>query len=115
MIRREQLEQDLEPVLQRSVKFAIGDKVLKRGKILIYQFKDFHIKFTILNNKGETKYYELPYPFAIEKYDNHVVLDYTLDTLSCGNTMLLYKLKVINRHKKNKLYNSRVEIIDDID
>jgi len=110
MINTERLEKSLSHLLQRDVKFEVNNKVLRRGKLILFRVKDFYITFTLINSKGETKYYDLPYPYKVITTDNSADLDYTLDSLSCGNKMLLYRLKVLNRVKKNKLYDSVLKI-----
>ena len=116
MIRKDSVEKQLECLLQRNIKFVVNEKVLKRGKLLMYRVKDFYIKFVIINNKNEQKYYEIPYPFAIHNVENNdVVFDYTFDTLADTNKMLGYRLRVISRKKKNKLYDAKMLITNDVD
>ena len=112
MINTEKLEKSISHLLQRSVQFKVGDKILRKGKLIIFKVKDFYITFTIINDRGETKYYDLPYPFSVNVTDTGAELDYTLDSLSNGNKMLLYRLKVLNRVKKNKLYDNILSITE---
>lgn len=115
MIHKEHIERQLQHLLQRKLKFTVNGKVLRRGRLIIYRIKDFYITFTLINSRGEKKHYELPYPFAIRNSANKTELDYTLECLSAGNKTLFYKLKVLTKKKKNKLYDSILNIIDDVD
>ena len=47
MIRKDSVEKQLECLLQRNIKFVVNEKVLKRGKLLMYRVKDFYIKFVL--------------------------------------------------------------------
>jgi|GEM_PF-2238027 len=114
MINTEKLEKKLEHLLQREVRFEVNGKVLRRGKLQIYQVKDFYINFTIINDRGDIKKYDVPYPFAINITEDSAFLSYTLEHLACGNKMLHHRLKCVNKIKKNKLYNSILKIIPDI-
>jgi hypothetical protein len=113
MINKESIEKKISNLLQRNVKFIINNKVIRSGKLLIFNIKDFYASFTIVS-ENDTKVYELPYPFSVNIEENRVEFDYTLDTLAGNNTMLLYKLKVLNRVKKNKMFNNKVVIQFDI-
>jgi hypothetical protein len=113
MINRDKLERELEHLLQRKVKFTINDKITRRGKLLIYQVKDFYITFTLITASGDKKTYDLPYPFKVTTTLDGAIFDYTLNTLSQGNSMMLNRLKVLTRVKKNKIYDSKVHITQD--
>jgi hypothetical protein len=110
MINTEKLERSIAHLLQRNIQFSVGEKILRKGKLVIFKVKDFYITFTIINDKGETKYYDLPYPFVVRASDTGAEFDYTLDSLAKGNKMLYYRLKVLNRVKKNKLYDNVLNI-----
>jgi len=115
MINKEAIERKIFNLLQRNVKFIINNKVIRSGKLIIFNIKDFYTTFTISGGVGrDNKVYELPYPFAVNILENGIEFDYTLDTLSKGNKMLFYKLKVLNRIKKNKIFNNKVIIQYDI-
>ena len=54
-------------ILQNDVRFVLNDnKVLRRGKLLLYNTKDFFITFTIDSHKKTRKTYDVYYPFSIE-------------------------------------------------
>ena len=114
MIKKEVIERQLNSQLQRKLKFTVNNKVIKRGKLLLFIIKDFYLNFVLVNDKGERKYYEVPYPYSVQETpEGNVVLDYTLDTLSQNNKMLFYRLKVVNRIKKSKLYDSKLIVEGD--
>lgn len=114
MINKETIEKKISDLLQRDISFIVNNKVVRRGKLLLFGVKDFYTSFTISTGRGESKVYELPYPFTINPLNNGIEFDYTLDSLSKGNKMLLYRLKVLNRVKKNKIFDNKVRIEYDI-
>jgi hypothetical protein len=115
MINREAIEKKISHLLQRNVKFIINNKVVRSGRLVIFNIKDFYTTFTISGgNNRESKVYELPYPFSVNILEDGIEFDYTLETLSKGNKMLMYKLKVLNRIKKNKMFDNKVKIQYDI-
>lgn len=109
MISRDLVERKMSNLLQRDIKFILNSKVIRTGKLLIFNVKDFYACFT-LSYGSDKKIYELPFPFAINIHNDGVEFDYTLDTLSGGNTALLYRLKVLTKVKKNKLFNNKLKI-----
>jgi hypothetical protein len=105
------LEQTLNYFLQRDITFTIDDKVVKRGKLILCNIKDFYITFYLKHNDDQ-KRYELPYPFALENTNRRVTMDYTLESVAGNNTDLLYKLQSLSRKKNTKIFNSKVVIAE---
>lgn len=110
MIGKELIEKKISDLLQREIKFIINGKVVRSGRLVIFNLKDFYASFILINNKGDKKIYEVPYPFSVNQTDDGVEFDYSLDTLSNGNKMLYYKIKLLNKVKKNKLYDNKMII-----
>jgi len=113
LLLSEYVESQCIPLLQCNVKFTCLGKTLRHGKLLLVAQRSHYISFTITNQHGEPKQYELPYPF--EMYfchdNNYLVLDYTLDTLCCDNTetfKILHSLE--NTDKKHRLYDKIIYV-----
>lgn len=105
------IEQTLNYFLQREITFSIDDKVVKRGKLILCNIKDFYITFYLKHNDDQ-KRYELPYPYAIEATSKGVVMDYTMESLAGSNLDLLFRLKSLNKKKNTKIFNSKVTITE---
>ena len=61
----ELIQTNLNDFLLRDIIFFIkNDRVVKRGKLILFKFKEFHFVFTIENDKKENKTYEIPHPFS---------------------------------------------------
>ena len=103
------VEENLKQFLQRNIRIQIGEKVLREGRLILFNLKDYHLVFTI-KIKGRNKNYELPYPFVnILKNENCLVFDYQLKHLHNNDPMLL-KHKIFTPSKKSKLWNNIVTI-----
>lgn len=103
------LEDTFKYFLQREIIFSIENKVIKRGKLILCNIKDFYITF-YLRYQNEQKKYELPYPFKITRENNKLLLNYELRTLAHNNDDLLFKLQSLNKKKNTKIFNSVVTI-----
>jgi N-glycosylase/DNA lyase len=84
MLLNEHIESFVIPLLQHNVQFICNNKVIKKGKLLLFAMKSFYLTFTITNDKGEPKTFEIPYPFKIDTIGDSInlTLDYEL-ILSC--------------------------------
>ena len=102
-----EIESNLSHFLLRDVVFLLENgKTLKKGKLVLFKFKEFHFVFTIKNHKNETRVYEIPYPFSWKRYDNSLKFSYSLEDLTGTNRDLYYKIRVLNNDTKDKFYDS---------
>ena len=95
----------LNELLQRDVVFYIKQKVLRKGKLLLYNQADYYIKFNILTNKNILKTFEIPYPFSIYKRHNNICLSYLLTDLFCEK-----HTDFVEYDTSNKFYDTRLTI-----
>jgi hypothetical protein len=115
MLNQIDLELDcIKNYLQKQVTFCVGQKTVRRGKLLLYNVSDYYIKFTIKTNKDIQKTYEVPFPFQVYDNINYLILSYKIDDLCAGNSN---RVNFINDHFTditNKLYDKRliISIID---
>ena len=102
----------LQNFLQSRVIIKCDTKVLKTGKLTLFNIKQYFIKFYIETDKKESKVLELPYPFLID-YSNEGIcsLNYKLSSL-CNNTQpVISKLKTCRTNASHKIYDNIVSII----
>ena len=93
MMLSEHMEQTFMPFLQRNVQFVVDKKIIKKGKQLLFSMKAFYLSFTITNDKGIPKTYEIPYPFKIStKDDDTLILNYEISTLAKENAYATVKI-----------------------
>lgn len=102
------IEEKIKPFLQKDVAIFTEDgKTIKQGKLLIFKFKEFYLNFSIKTGNS-IKVIELPYPFNIQQYNDHLKLSYNIADFSAKNEELQFKLLLFKPEKNNKLYNSTV-------
>lgn len=105
-------ESDFNYFLQRNVVFVLENKIIKEGKLFLYNQKDYYLIFYMKTNNNEQKKFEIPYPFSITKRDNHLILDYSLSAISGGDSELYYRLVSLNQNFNSRFYNSKIIIFE---
>lgn len=105
----DRVENELKPFILKNVTFKIDNKILKSGKIQVFNTKQFFIKFKILNN-GSEKEYELPYPYRIEKKKDGLLFDYCLSAFCPFKDEMYYKLLLCDKSNASKLHNRYLTI-----
>ena len=109
LINGTNIEESCKSFLQKDIQFEMKNKIIKKGKIILYFQRNFHIIFILDNEKEKRDKLEVPIPFGIEHHnsDGLVYFDYRISTFSkmypeCQPFLTLYKPKVI----KNRFYDS---------
>ena len=101
----------LHQYLLQSVEFIMNDKVIKRGKIKIFNFKQYFIKFTLETDTGELKVYDLLYPFRIDSdRDGNCVFNYHLSAFSGGDIEMLRCMKTISKDSALPAYDGIITL-----
>tara|TARA_A100001515_G_scaffold140251_1_gene135760 strand:+ start:16024 stop:16368 length:345 start_codon:yes stop_codon:yes gene_type:complete len=102
----EKIETSLQNYLLRDVIFFIdGGKTLKKGKLILFKFKEFHYVFTLKNEKEELKVYEIPYPYNTEFKDDHTRFSYSLEHFTLPESELYYRTKLLDKSNCDKLFD----------
>ena len=102
----EGIELTLQNYLLRDIIFFIeGGKTLKKGKLILFKFKEFHYVFTLKNEKGEHKIYEIPYPYDTESKRDHLRFSYNLEKFTLPESELYYRTKLLDKSNCDKLYD----------
>lgn len=99
------VEDKLKALLLQDVEFVIDNKIIKKGKIKMFNTKQFFLKFKI-ECAASTKEYEIPYPFRVENTSNGYLFDYTLSAMIPPTEPLYWKIKLMNKDGASKLYNN---------
>ena len=103
----EKIEKGLHDFLLRDIVFILknGKKPVKRGKLILFKFKEFHYVFTLKNEKGEHKIYEIPYPYDTESKRDHLRFSYNLEKFTLPESELYYRTKLLDKSNCDKLYD----------
>lgn len=108
---KEIIESYFLPYLQTNIGIYNKDnRLLKSGKLLIFNIHEYTIHFVFAKKNGNFTY-ELPYPFGvIEENNKKLKLDYRLHVLAVNDDLLNYKFILNQPVKKNKFYNTTLTI-----
>jgi len=106
------LQNHLNTILQKNVCFTMNDKVLREGKLMIYNVKDFYITFTLITKKDQQKIYEIPVPFYTYADESSIVLDYSIGYITKKSRKIDYLLTALKNKigKKCKFFDSKLII-----
>jgi hypothetical protein len=77
------LEEICKFLLQKNISLEIKNKIFKKGKLIIFNQKNFYINFVLESAADSTDKIEIPIPFDIEihKEENLIYFDYRLKCL----------------------------------
>ena len=103
------IENNLKDLMLQSVNFVLDGKVIKSGKIKIYNTKHFFIRFKLDTDNG-IKEFELPYPYKLNKTTTGYMFDYCLSAFIPETEEVFWKMKVINKEKPSKLHEKHLFI-----
>ena len=88
-------------LLQKDLTIDLGKKSYKKGKLILFYQKNFHLIFVMNTSKKDKEKIELPIPYGVEIHqdDNLVYFDYRIKTLAkyapeIETNLKLYPLKV---------------------
>jgi hypothetical protein len=111
----EEIEQIIKPILLTGITFTVDNKVLKRGKLVLFSVKDFFCTFTLtsLDDNNKKVIYEIPYPFSTCTTMSSVEFDYTVDSFCLGNDSIRNAVNNLDIPRLSKFYNKKVVVISD--
>jgi hypothetical protein len=104
------LEEQLKDIILKNVDFQIDGKSIKRGKIKVYNSKQFFIRFK-LENDNKLIEYDLPYPFKVVKNTNGYIFDYCLSAFCPRTEELYWKMLLMNKSESSRLHNNYLHVM----
>jgi len=112
MTSPEQIETCINKFLQSSLSFSLENKILKRGKLILFSIKDFYCIFTIICQEKNNKkiIFEIPYPFKLVSTPDKVIFDYSLKTFANEDENISEILKKIASKKPSKFLNKKITV-----
>ena len=106
----ERLENQLMGLMLQNIEFRIDNKVVKRGRVKVFNTKQFFIKFK-LENAGEFKDYELPYPYRVVKTPSGFLFDYCLSAFCPPTEEVYWRMRTMNKSSSSKLHDNYLTIV----
>tara|TARA_R100001594_G_C3925298_1_gene236761 strand:- start:110 stop:460 length:351 start_codon:yes stop_codon:yes gene_type:complete len=107
-ISLEKVTEFLKPFLLQDIVIKTDKKILKRGKLKIFQVKQYYINLTLEYNDA-IKSYEIPYPYRVDNVDSMAILNYQLSSFIPPKQ--LNKVKFLDSSSKSKIYDNLVYIL----
>jgi hypothetical protein len=104
------LETLLKDIILKNVEFKIDNKVIKKGKIKVFNTKQFFIRFK-LEMEHKVVEYDLPYPFKVSKISNGYIFDYCLSAFCPRTDELYWKMLALNKDDASKLHNNYLRVL----
>jgi len=108
----EKLQECMKTVLQRDIKLVINSKVIREGKLILFNLKDYYIECTLIMKTGQQKIYEIPVPFDIVIRDRKIFFDYSTRHATKNNldNSVTIKMLALQSGKKSKFYDNVLTI-----
>lgn len=104
------LEDKLKGLVLEDVEFILDNKTIKRGKIKLFNTKQFFIRFK-LELDGETKDWELPYPYKLEQQLDGFIFNYCLSAFCPPTEIAYYKMKLTSKATASKLHDTHLRAV----
>lgn len=101
----EKIEHELKELILKNVKFTLGHKTYKEGQIKVFNTKQFFIRFK-LENDGDTKEFDVPYPYNLRKEGSAFCFDYCLSAICPPTETVFYKMKMLDKSSCSKLHDT---------
>lgn len=101
------IEEHLKKLIFCDVKFVLNTKTIREGKIQIYNTKQNFIRFKIEEN-GETKEWEISYPYDIRTTKNGLLFDYALSAFCPRTEEVYWKMKAMNKENASKFFDNHL-------
>jgi hypothetical protein len=107
-------EKFLTRYLQAPIKFILGQKIIKQGRLVIFKRTHYYLHITLLTIKNNKESFEIPIPFRVEEYpyEGLAYFDYRVQSLSGLDEKLnerLSKIKIKNINP-SQYHNKILEI-----
>ncbi len=99
-ISTENFSNHLKPFLLQRVAICTDKKIIRKGKLRIFQIKQHYAKLT-LEDEVRTRLYEIPYPYEMSSDGRKLTLSYKYDKfLNVGDLNLLVKYLIASKSTK---------------
>lgn len=95
--------------LQCDIVLAINSLIIKEGKLILFNAKDYHINL-YFKSGNDTKVFEIPYPFHVDNFDDRVEFRYDYEGLAKNDIELFYMLKSLDKHGTSRYFNNKMII-----
>ncbi len=106
----QKLESQLKDLILKNLEFVVDDKCVKRGKVIVFNIKQFFIRFK-LETPNKTYEYDLPYPYKLVKTDDGFIFDYCLSAFCPRTEEVYWKMMAMDRSGSSKIYDNHLHVV----
>jgi hypothetical protein len=100
--------------LQSPIKFTLGEKVIKEGRLVLFKRAHYYLNITLFTSRNNKESFEIPIPFRVEEYfhEGLAFFDYRLQGLLGLKSEFNEKLSKVRIKNTNpsQYYNKILEI-----
>ena len=100
--------------LQSPIKFTLGEKVIKEGRLVLFKRAHYYLNITLFTSRNNKESFEIPIPFRVEEYfhEGLAFFDYRLQGLLGLKSQFNEKLSKVRIKNTNpsQYYNKILEI-----
>jgi len=100
----------MKNLLLKQVIFTLGEKTVRRGKLMLFTHDEYYVKFILQTSKSLNKNYEIPYPFRVLHGDSFVKFSYTIADLCKKNQRKIDMVEQNIPEVVNKFHDTRLTI-----
>tara|TARA_R110000765_G_scaffold355577_1_gene445761 strand:+ start:621 stop:968 length:348 start_codon:yes stop_codon:yes gene_type:complete len=101
----EEVEEKFQKFFLNDIAFVVNGKVIKKGKLLNANIKEFFIIFKLEVQKGGITTFEVPYPFELIDTKDSIKFDYKLEKFVFNDIVKLAKVRRLKPKKNSKFYD----------
>lgn len=105
----QQIDEKLLDFLQSDLQFCLNGKVVKAGKLILFDHGSFNYVF-IIQTKSKKTSVKIPFPFDFYMSNDDICFDYTEDKFTCGIPAVQEALGKLNIESPSKYYNNVLKI-----
>ena len=105
-------EDILKHLLQRQLSFVINDRVVKKGKLILFKQNNYCVDLNLKQQTDDERLvvYTIPLPFFVTQTSRCVLFDYRLALLVGNNVSLLNMIRAIPPARRTKFYDATLTI-----
>ena len=110
----EKITDNLKKFILENVEIRVNDKILRKGKLKVFNTKQFFINFVLIDEKENEREYKLPYPYSYNSSNKSLEFDYCLSAFCPRTEEAYWKMKMMDSSNSSRLHEEylHIDIVD---
>lgn len=106
------LDNILADHFRKKINIIIDNKTVVEGRLILFKHRNYNYQLILSNCKGKRFSYFFPIPFIVNVLSNdNIEMDYTLDSLTGGDTKIINIIKRLKKPNKSEFYNKKANLV----